>query len=125
MYHIRVESDFSAAHFLASYNGKCEKLHGHNYNVRLWVKGSELNEGGMLMDFSLLKKILNDVLSDLDHTNLNDMEVFDNNPSAERIAKYIYEDVRKKLPPSPGIILEAVDVFEKNGSMARYESKEA
>jgi 6-pyruvoyltetrahydropterin/6-carboxytetrahydropterin synthase len=122
MFTVRVEADFAAAHFLSRYHGKCENLHGHNYRVRLWAKGETLGEGGMLVDFGALKKILRDVLSTLDHTNLNDKAEFDNDPSAERIAKYIFDEVRAKLPadtidPS---LLYAVDVYETQASMARY-----
>ena len=123
MYSLRVETEFAAAHFLSHYHGKCEKLHGHNYKVRLWVRGAELNEGGMLVDFSLLKKALNDSIIPLDHSHLNDMVIFQNDPSAERIAKFIFDEVRKKLPDF-GVddsLLWAVDVFENARSMARYE----
>ena len=124
MYHARVETEFAAAHFLSHYRGKCENLHGHNYKVRLWVRGTELDEGGMLADFSLLKKALNEVISGLDHSNLNDMEVFQNDPSAERIARFIFEGVSEKLPPLgvDSSLLHAVDVFENDRSMARYEA---
>jgi len=122
MYHARVEEEFSAAHFLSHYNGKCEKLHGHNYRVRLWACGEKLNEGGMLVDFSLLKKMLREVLTVLDHSNLNELEVFNNDPSAERIAKYIFEEIQKKLPEegTGKPFLWAVDVYENSRSMARY-----
>ena len=123
MYKLRVEADFSAAHLLSHYRGKCENLHGHNYKVRLWVQGTELNEGGMLADFSCLKKALKDVIEPLDHSNLNDMEIFKNDPSAERIARFIFERVKEKLPEY-GInaaLLHAVDVFESAGSMVRYK----
>jgi len=122
MYQARVEAEFSAAHFLSHYRGKCEKLHGHNYKVRLWARGTELDGGGMLADFSVLKKVLKDVIAPLDHSNLNDQETFQNDPSAERIAKYIYDGAREKLPEL-GInnaLLWAVDVFENARSMARY-----
>jgi 6-pyruvoyltetrahydropterin/6-carboxytetrahydropterin synthase len=123
MYSVRVEADFAAAHFLSHYHGKCENLHGHNYRVRLWARGKELDEGGMLVDFGIVKKILRDVCSSLDHTNLNDMPVFKNDPSAERIAKYIYDGAAKKFQES-GIaasLLRAVEVYETPASMARYE----
>lgn len=123
MYHARVETEFSAAHFLSHYHGKCENLHGHNYKVRLWVRGKELDQGGMLADFSLLKKVLSNAAGPLDHSNLNNMEVFQNDPSAERIARYIFEKV-KALLPEHGIdssLLHAVDVFENSRSMARYK----
>ena len=129
MYTVRVESDFAAAHFLSSYHGKCEQLHGHNYRVRLWAKGpgqdgfrqDNLRPDGMLVDFTILKDALRGVCKTLDHVNLNDNPVFDGNPSAERIAKYIYDEVRKTLPPEDSELISAVDVFETPTSMARYE----
>ena len=125
MYKVRVEAEFAAAHFLSHYRGKCEKLHGHNYRVRLWLRGEELDEGGMLVDFALLKKTLNEALGPLDHSNLNDMEIFQNDPSAERIARFVYEQVWETLPEL-GVdrsLLWAVDVFENARSMARYETE--
>jgi 6-pyruvoyltetrahydropterin/6-carboxytetrahydropterin synthase len=76
----------------------------------------------MLVDFSLLKKALKEAVDPLDHSNLNDMEIFKNDPSAERIARFIFERVREKLPEL-GVdtaLLHAVDVFENARSMARY-----
>ncbi|MCQ2591987.1 MAG: 6-carboxytetrahydropterin synthase QueD [Treponema sp.] len=130
MFEVRVEADFAAAHFLRDYNGKCENLHGHNYKVYAHVKGSELNEGGMLLDFTKLKAALRAVCKELDHTNLNDKVFFNQNPSAERIAVYIYEgiiallskdgiDLTKK-ETSKTAFLYAVDVFETDTSRARY-----
>jgi len=122
MYQARVEAEFSAAHFLSHYQGKCENLHGHNYKVRLWASGSRLDEGGMLVDFSLLKKALKAALEPLDHSNLNDMAVFKNDPSAERIAHHIFDVVYGKLAELgvDNSLLSAVDVFESPTSMARY-----
>jgi 6-pyruvoyltetrahydropterin/6-carboxytetrahydropterin synthase len=76
----------------------------------------------MLADFSLVKNILRDALAVLDHNNLNDIEHFKNDPSAERIARYIFDEVFKRFS-SRGLdtaLLYAVDVFETPGSMARY-----
>ena len=120
MFEVRVEDDFAAAHFLKDYHGKCENLHGHNYKVFVHVEGNSLDEGGMLIDFSVLKRELKNVLSCLDHTNLNDIQFFEQNPSAERIARYIYlklvENLKEKnmdfsLSSSNGKISK-VDVFE-------------
>jgi 6-pyruvoyltetrahydropterin/6-carboxytetrahydropterin synthase len=121
MYSVRVEADFAAAHFLSRYRGKCEKLHGHNYRVRLWARGGGLDEGGMLVDFALLKDALRRVCAALDHTNLNDNPVFAGNPSAERIARHIFEETAKLLPGGAAALLCAVDVYETPTSMARYE----
>ncbi|MDR1901321.1 MAG: 6-carboxytetrahydropterin synthase QueD [Treponema sp.] len=125
MYKARVEAEFSAAHFLSRYHGKCENLHGHNYRVRLWVRGESLDAGGMLADFAVLKKCLRDALVPLDHGNLNDTAAFQNNPSAERIARYIFEELRELLPGAglDAALLWAVDVFETPANMARYEER--
>ena len=130
MFEVRVTADFAAAHFLRDYNGKCENLHGHNYKVYAHVRGSVLNEGGMLLDFTALKGALRAVCGRLDHTNLNDLPVFDQNPSAERIAKYIYNGVVELLKNEgidlsytagkPEPVLYCIDVFETETSRARY-----
>jgi 6-pyruvoyltetrahydropterin/6-carboxytetrahydropterin synthase len=123
MYSGRVEADFAAAHFLSHYHGACENLHGHNYRVRLYVRGDALDGGGMLADFGPLKRCLKAALGPLDHTNLNDNEVFAQDPSAERIARYIFERVERTLGEydiKPEL-LYAVEVFETPGNMARYE----
>ena len=127
MYEVRVTADFAAAHFLKDYNGKCENLHGHNYTVYAHVAGRQLNEGGMLLDFARLKGALREICAEIDHTNLNDMRIFDQNPSAERIAKYIADRLFEKLPElqsdcanQKNCVLKAVDVFETPTSRARY-----
>ena len=123
MYSVRVEADFAAAHYLTHYHGKCERLHGHNYRVRVWARGHELDEGGMLMDFCILKKSLRSVCSQLDHSNLNEVEVFKGDPSAERIAKYIYDAMKQilKAEDADVSLLSAVEVYETPINMARYE----
>ena len=124
MFEVRVEADFAAAHFLRDYNGKCENLHGHNYKVFAHVCGSELNEGGMLLDFTKLKGALRTVCKTLDHTNLNDFEIFNQNPSAERIAQWIFQQLeailKEKKALNKNTKLYAVDVFETDTSRARY-----
>jgi len=117
MFEVSVEADFAAAHYLKDYHGKCENLHGHNYRVLAYARGDALDEGGMLLDFSILKQALKEVCRELDHTNLNDMPYFRMNPSAERIAMYIYEGILLRLPSCP---LYAVDVYETPTSRARY-----
>lgn len=129
MFEVRVTADFAAAHFLKDYNGKCENLHGHNYKVYAHVRGNKLNEGGMLLDFTKLKAALRSVCKKLDHTNLNDLDYFEQNPSAERIAKYIYEQIIQLLAQenidiayknqTEDAFLYAIDVFETDTSRAR------
>lgn len=125
MFEVRVNTDFAAAHFLKDYHGKCENLHGHNYEVYAHVRGENLDEGGMLLDFTDLKKALKETCGELDHKNLNDFEIFAQNPSAERIAKYIFDGIIQKIPElkktdGKNAFLWAVDVFETKTNRARY-----
>lgn len=129
MFEVRVQDDFAAAHFLKDYHGKCENLHGHNYKVYVHVQGKTLDEGGMLLDFTVLKKALKEVLSAIDHTNLNDIKEFNDNPSAERIAMFIYKNLLKVLlkegldlskSSKSGTYVSKIDVFETEKNRARY-----
>ncbi|GHV20322.1 6-carboxy-5,6,7,8-tetrahydropterin synthase [Spirochaetia bacterium] len=123
MWTVRVETDFAAAHFLSHYHGKCENLHGHNYRVRLFAHGGTLDSGGMLVDFGVLKGALKKVTGHLDHTNLNDNPFFKGDPSAERIAQFIFAGVEAELTSNGAdpSLLHAVEVFETHTNMARYE----
>ncbi|MEM5948439.1 6-carboxytetrahydropterin synthase QueD [Spirochaetia bacterium 38H-sp] len=117
IYRVRAEASFAAAHFLSNYHGKCENLHGHNYKVRIYAQGDKLDEGGMLLDFGILKKALREVTEELDHKNLNDIEFFKGNPSAELIATYIYNQMVMKIPDTP---IWKVEVFETDENLAIY-----
>lgn len=119
MYIIEIEDFFSAAHQLRGYHGKCENLHGHNWRVRVSVRGTELLPTGMLMDFGDLKKTVKEVLAALDHRFLNEREPFvAENPTTERIARYIYESVAARLPGN--VRMDAVTAWESEKSRATY-----
>jgi 6-pyruvoyltetrahydropterin/6-carboxytetrahydropterin synthase len=118
MYTVRIEGSFAAAHFLTRYHGKCEKLHGHNYKVFVTASGPTLDEGGMLLDFGLMKAALREVLGEVDHTSLNDHHAFsDGCPSAERIAQFVYEKMHAAMPHAN---LALVEVFETDRNRATY-----
>lgn len=128
MYEVRVEAEFAAAHFIRDYNGKCENLHGHNYRVMAHVRGQKLDGGGMLFDFARLKRALRDACGELDHSNLNDIASFAQNPSAERIAEHIFKKILSYLPELSGTnpdcpTLHAVDVYETPTSRARFTAE--
>ena len=116
MYEIEVSLDFSAAHRLRKYKGKCENLHGHNWKVDVSLSSDKLSEIGIVADFGDVKKLLKDVLEKLDHTNLNTVAYFTKaNPTSENIARYIYDELKKKrLKPS------SVSVWESGDSKATY-----
>ncbi len=125
LWRLTVAGDFSAAHALRHYEGKCERLHGHNYQVELVVQGEILDKKThMLMDFKDLKAILKETLEEFDHSLLNDRPPFDSiNPSAENLSKVFWQRIEAKLPK--GITLFSVSVAEKDGQSATYMEFEA
>ncbi|MFH1798527.1 MAG: 6-carboxytetrahydropterin synthase QueD [Candidatus Omnitrophota bacterium] len=118
MYTIKVISQFSGAHNLRGYKGKCEGLHGHNWQVEVTAASEVLNEMAMVMDFKDLKEILNGVISVFDHKHLNEIEYFKKiNPTSESIAKYIHNEIVKKIPE---VKIQQVTVWETESSSAEY-----
>ncbi|MDN5379852.1 6-carboxytetrahydropterin synthase QueD [Thermodesulfobacterium sp.] len=121
MFRLKVQDFFSSAHFLRNYEGPCEKLHGHNWKVEVVVEGERLNELDMLIDFKELKKALKETLKSLDHRLLNDLPYFlEVNPSSERIAQYIFQDLKKKLSLYTNLKIKEVTVFETEKACATY-----
>jgi 6-pyruvoyltetrahydropterin/6-carboxytetrahydropterin synthase len=122
MYEVFVDETFAAAHNLRNYKGKCENLHGHNYKVRVALAGAELDATGLLYDFVHLKQVIQNAIKSLDHRYLNELKPFDVlNPSAENVAKYIYDEVAKHLSTgSNGAGLSSVTVWETDTSAATY-----
>ena len=98
MYELVVKSHFSAAHNLRDYGGVCERLHGHNWQVEVFVRAAALGTGGMVLDFRVLREEVERVLETLDHQYLNDLPHFQKEePSSENIARYIYEALEERL----------------------------
>jgi 6-pyruvoyltetrahydropterin/6-carboxytetrahydropterin synthase len=119
VYEVRVETEFSAAHRLRGYDGKCERLHGHNYRVGLALCCSELDSLGMAVDFSEVRRIARDVVGRFDHRCLNDVEPFDTvNPTAEQIARHVAEAVGGRLPA--GVRVQGVTCWESDRCSATY-----
>ena len=108
MYEVRKRIEISAAHKLdLSYESKCENLHGHNWIIDVFLRSEELDEDGMVMDFTHIKKAIQDKS---DHKDIN--EVVDFNPTAENLAKYICDC----LAP----YCFRVDVQESTDNIASY-----
>ncbi|MEA3306136.1 MAG: 6-carboxytetrahydropterin synthase QueD [Candidatus Omnitrophota bacterium] len=116
MYKIEVFENFSAAHRLRGYKGKCENIHGHNWKVGAAVSSDRVNKTGIVIDFKEVKKKLKDVLNELDHKNLNSLGYFKKiNPTSENLAKLIYEKLKKT-----GLPVSSVSVWEADDSKATY-----
>ncbi len=122
MYELMVESGFSSAHQLRGYKGACERLHGHNWRVQVTVTSDRLNEIDLVIDFHDLKRIVNEAISGLDHSFLNDVFPFTEiNPSSENIAKWLYDSIKKKIEKDyRNVTLTSVTVWESESASATY-----
>ena len=110
MYTVVKRMEVSAAHSLRlSYPSKCENLHGHNWIITVWCRSRELNEDGMVVDFTHIKQT---VMDRLDHKNLN--EVIPCNPTAENIARWVCDQIPACFK---------VEVQESEGNMVIYEKE--
>ena len=125
MYTILKEFTFAAAHAIRGHTRGCQNLHGHNYQVRVFLAAEELDELGMVMDFADLKAVMAEVLNPFDHAVINEVPPFDRvNTSAELISGYVYEQVKERLAQrSEGerVRVVRVEVWENPRSCAIYE----
>ena len=122
MYEVMIEEEFSAAHALRGYRGKCENMHGHNWKVEVYVRGERLDDVGMLVDFRQLKAATRRVMQYLDHQNLNELKPFDTeiNPSSEHIAGFVLHRIAFEIN-SDNVQVYKVRVWETPSTCASYE----
>ena len=121
-FEVMIERNFSSAHQLRGYRGKCENLHGHNYKIEIYARGRELDNIGLLVDFGELKTAADEVVQYLDHRNINELPPFDVelNPSAENLARYILERVTSRVGDER-VQVYKVRCFETPTSIATYQ----
>ena len=115
MYKISKEFSFDAAHKLEGLPEEhpCTKLHGHTYVVIVELEANFLSELGFVVDYRNLAPIKEFIDKYLDHQYLNDALSF--NPTAENIAKFLFNSFRKAFPQ-----LVSVSVKETPKTMATY-----
>ena len=120
MFELTIRGHFSSAHALRGYNGKCENLHGHTFKTAVVIRSDELNDIGIVYDFTVLKRKLNDILDTLDHHDLNSTPMFEIvNPSSENLAVYIFESMKEALKDDDVEVVSA-EVWESESSSAKY-----
>ncbi|MCX7905273.1 MAG: 6-carboxytetrahydropterin synthase [Elusimicrobiales bacterium] len=128
--------EISYAHRLYKYNGKCENLHGHNGKIEILIESEVLDEQNMVMDFNEIKKIVSNWLNEnLDHTTFlykgdpltevlikynQKVLLFDENPTAEIIAKFILTSLEKIGIKN----IKSVTFWETSSSLAQYTKGE-
>ena len=121
MFQVTREIEFCYGHRLLNYDGKCRHLHGHNGKAVITLQGSELDRSGMLVDFAEIKaKVQTWIDENLDHNMLlsrfdpllpilldrgERVFVMDDNPTAENIARLIYERAKQSGLPVVRVVL--------------------
>jgi 6-pyruvoyltetrahydropterin/6-carboxytetrahydropterin synthase len=131
MYRVTKSVAFCYGHRLLNYAGKCKHLHGHNARAVITLESDGLDDRGMVEDFSELKRVVHDWLdAQIDHTLLLCRDdpllpmlqdagervcVTDDNPTAEVIARMIYEYVAGR-----GFPVVEVALWETDTSYASY-----
>ncbi len=117
---------FSAAHQIRLHGGKCERLHGHNWRVRVHARATQLNRIGMVIDFADLQQIVAEVGQRFDHRNVNEVPPFDEvNTTAELLARFFYAETGRILAEREGgrVTVSKVEVWENEGSLAVYREE--
>jgi 6-pyruvoyltetrahydropterin/6-carboxytetrahydropterin synthase len=121
MFTVSVETHFWASHQLVMPDGSKEPVHHHDWLVTADVSSDKLNNMAVVINFHKLKAMVDDILTPLDKKALNEIGYFQQNiPSAENVARYIYEKLRTKLPES--VKLERIKVVEEPGYSAIFEA---
>jgi len=120
MYTVSIETEFSAAHIIRGYNGPCSRPHGHNWKVLIEAKTDVLDDLGMSVDFYILQKKTEEIVSQFDHRDLNTTPPFDHalNPTSENIARYFFDELKKHMPAH--VILSSVAIGETGQYTAKY-----
>jgi len=118
-YELLLRGEFSAAHQLRLADGRLEPMHGHNWEVEVYLVGATLNEIGILADFTALQQRLTEITAGLDGTCLNDLPALaSDNPSTERLARYVHDALAGGL--EPGIRISKVRVWETRHCAAAF-----
>jgi 6-pyruvoyltetrahydropterin/6-carboxytetrahydropterin synthase len=120
MYELKIVTHFSAAHQLREFHGKCEQLHGHNWKIDVYVRSRKLDETGFVIDFGILKRMVCEMMTQLDHQFLNDLIPFKSaNPSSENIAQFVANELASRLDGANASV-SRVSAWESENACATY-----
>ena len=119
MFSISAERHFQASHQLTLPDGSKEPVHSHNWVVTANLSSEKLNNMGVVMDFREHQEMIDKTVAGFHNKALESIDYFQqNNPSAENIAKYIYEKLLIELPE--GVKLQNVRIVEEPGCSATF-----
>jgi 6-pyruvoyltetrahydropterin/6-carboxytetrahydropterin synthase len=123
MYRVSKRFGFSASHVLHGLGDDhpCSRMHGHNYELEVIAESAELDERGFVVDFRELDDVKAWVDDTLDHRHLND--VMEGQPSAEAVARLVYEWSVANLPAAVGGKVVAVRAWETPRAYAEYRGR--
>jgi 6-pyruvoyltetrahydropterin/6-carboxytetrahydropterin synthase len=120
MFELSVKTHFSAAHRLVGYEGLCANPHGHNWEVEIFVRGSKLNDLGMLIDYGDIKAAIRHVMKEIDHVDLNLVPAFVRaNPTSENLARYVHGQLSERINSEQARVCR-VTICETPGTSASY-----
>ncbi len=111
---IKLIRSFSSAHRLPHYDGPCHHLHGHTWKAVFVIEG-EIRPDGMVCDFKVIKKLLDDNLPD--HQLLNDWV---ENPTAENLANFLFQKIGQELTKQ-NLKLKTLEIWESDNAAAVVE----
>jgi len=137
VYGLKTQASFDSAHFLTDYYGKCENLHGHRWNVVVYLQQEQLQQEGtmkdMVLDFGVFKKAVRELANSLDHTFLVEegslkpttiaaledegfvLTILPFRTTAENLARWFYEQLEQR-----GLPVSQVDCYETPNNCAIY-----
>ncbi len=117
MFTVTKRMEISACHKLdLDYESKCRNLHGHNWIVEVEISAKELTSAGMVIDFTIIKKMIHGYF---DHGYLNQLMI--ENPTAENIAMYIYNTLANEiLMHNDTARVTKITIQESEGNTACY-----
>ncbi|MFY0652162.1 MAG: 6-carboxytetrahydropterin synthase QueD [Cyclobacteriaceae bacterium] len=108
---------FDSAHALPNVptGHKCKAVHGHTYQLTIFIEGDLVPELEWVEDFAVVKKVVSPIIDEVDHKYLNDIEGLEN-PTCERIAIWLWDRIKEGIPalkrielnetPTSGVIYE-------------------
>ena len=117
-YTLRVKDRFEASHWLRSYRGQPEQIHGHSWQVEVVLESDSLDDEGMGFDFVEIRRRLRSLASRFDHNDINSVPPFDTlSPTTEHLARWFCHELQD-LMPDAGVA--EVTVWEGPDCSATY-----